>query len=214
MSEGPIHLPKPLFSRVAFFGDAKIPKKNQVYKDAYNVARLMAQNGFVIINGGGPGGLDAATQGAEDGKGKTVAVTFHPKEAGGFEGSYLKNINRVDREVVTSNYSARMFALIEEADLFVIFKGGSGTLSELGTVWVLANIYHGHHKPFILYGGYWWEIIDVLYKNMNIDDQEMDCFRIVESPEAVLEAVKHFEWKFSQIDHAHCQVCGERAFMT
>jgi predicted Rossmann-fold nucleotide-binding protein len=92
-----------------------------------------------------------------------------------------------------------MFGLIAESDLFVVFRGGSGTISEFGTIWVLANIYYGHHKPFILYGGFWWEIVDVLYKNMSIDDQEMDCFRIVESPEAVLEAIKHFEWKMGQL---------------
>ncbi len=203
-----------LFKRVAFFGDANFPKNEKTYKDAYAVAKLLAQNGFAIVNGGGPGVMDAATQGAESVGGETVAVTFSPKEAKSFEGGYLKNLKRVDKEVVTNDYVARMFALIENSDLFVIFRGGSGTLSEFGTVWVLANIYHGHHKPFILYGGFWWEIIDVLYKTMSIDEQEMNSFRIVESPEAVLEAIKHFEWKMGQIDHSHCKVCGERAFMT
>lgn len=203
-----------IFRHIAFFGDAKIPKKDPVYKDAFQVAKLLAQNKFVIVNGGGPGVMDASTQGAEAGGGETVAVTFQPKNAGSFEGRYLKNIAKVEREVVTENYIDRMFALIENSDLFVVFKGGSGTLSEFGTVWVLANIYHGHHKPFILYGGYWWEIIDTLYRNLNIDEQEMDCFRIVESPQAVLEAIHQFEWKMSQIDHTHCKVCGERAFMT
>lgn len=205
---------KHLFQRVAFFGDAKFPKSDVTYKAAFGVAKLLAQNNYVIVNGGGPGVMDASTQGAEAGAGETVAVTFQPKEAGSFEGGYLANLKRVDKEVVTSNYIDRMFSLIKESDMFVVFRGGSGTLSEFGTIWVLANIYYGHHKPFILYGGFWWEIIDVFYKNMSIDAQEMDVFRIVESPEAVLEAIKHFEWKFSQIDHSHCRVCGERAFMT
>ena len=51
--------------------------------------------------------------------------------------------------------------------MFLIFKGGSGTISELGTVWVLAKLYYGHHKPFILYGKHWIEIIDTIKKNMN-----------------------------------------------
>jgi uncharacterized protein (TIGR00730 family) len=203
-----------IFKRIAFFGDAQTPKSDPEYKEAFAVAKLLAEQGLVIVNGGGPGIMDASTQGAEAAGGETIAVTFSPKEAGSFEGRYLKNLAKVDKEVVTNNYIARMFALIENSDMFVIFKGGSGTLSEFGTVWVLSNIYHGHHKPFILYGGFWWEIIDTLYRTMNIDEQEMDCFRIVESPDAVLEAIRQFEWKMGKIDHTRCKVCGERAFMT
>jgi hypothetical protein len=205
---------KQLIKRVAFFGDAKFPKGDQTYKVAFRVAKLLAQNGYVIVNGGGPGVMDASTQGAEAGGGETMAVTFKPKFAPGFEGGYLKNLKKVDEHVVTNNYIDRMFGLIAESDVFVVFRGGSGTMSEFGTIWVLANIYYGHHKPFILYGGFWWEIIDVLYRTMSIDEKELDVFRIVESPEAVLEAIKQFEWKFAQIDHSHCEVCGEKAFMT
>jgi len=205
---------KPLIRRVGFFGDAKFPKSDPNYKAAYNVAQLVAKNGYTIVNGGGPGVMDASTQGAESVGGQSIAVTFSPKEAGSFEGGYLKNLVKVDKHVVTENYIDRMFALIQESDMFIVFRGGSGTMSEFGTIWVLANIYYGHHKPFLLYGGFWWEIIDVLHKNMSIDEQEMNVFRIVESPEAVLEGIKHFEWKMSQIDHSHCRVCSERAFMT
>lgn len=206
--------PSRLINRIAFFGDAKFPKSDPTYKIAFKVAQLLANEGYVIVNGGGPGVMDAATQGAESVGGKTVAVTFKPKDAPSFEGGYLKNLNLVDRHVVTENYIDRMFALIEESDMCIVFRGGSGTMSEFGTIWVLANIYYGHHKPFLLYGGFWWEIIDVLHKNMSIDAQEMDCFRIVESPEAVVEGIKHFEWKLGQIDHTRCKVCGEKAFMT
>lgn len=203
-----------LIKRIAFFGDAHFPVHDPTYTSAYEVAKLLAQHKFSIVNGGGPGVMDAATQGAESAGGETVAVTFKPKDARSFEGSYVTNVGKVDREVKTTNYIERMFGLIDEADAFVVFRGGSGTISEFGTIWVLANIYYGHHKPFLLYGGFWWEIVDVLYKNMSIDPQEMDCFRIVESPEAVLEGIRHFEWKLGQIDHSHCKVCGERAFMT
>lgn len=203
-----------LIKRIAFFGDAQFPKSDSTYKSAFNVAQLLAKEGLVIVNGGGPGVMDASTQGAESVGGETVAVTFKPKDAPSFEGGYLKNLKLVDRHVVTENYIDRMFALIEESDMFIVFRGGSGTMSEFGTIWVLANIYYGHHKPFLLYGGFWWEIIDVLHKNMSISEQEMDCFRIVESPESVIEGIRHFEWKMGQIDHAHCRVCGEKAFMT
>lgn len=202
-----------LIKRVAFFGDANIPETDSDYVDAYQTARLLAENDLVIVNGGGPGIMDASTQGAVSVGGKTVAVTMKPKFTSSFEGRYLKNLDVVNREVVKSTYIERMFGLIEESDVFVVFRGGSGTLSEFGTVWVLANIYYGHHKPFILFGDYWWQIIQVLKDNLNIDEQEMSCFKIVESPKATLEAILHFEWKFQQNKHKNLYGATEAAFM-
>lgn len=208
------NLPKhQLIRHVAFFGDANTPKGDPDYMAAFESARLLAESGYAIVNGGGPGIMDASTQGAESVQGETVAVTFTPKDAASFEGRYMTNLRRVDQEVVTNDYIRRMFALIAQSDTFVIFRGGSGTMSEFGTVWVLANIYYGHHKPFILYGKHWWEIIDAIHGNMNIDEQEMNCFKIVESKEEVLVALERFEWQMEQVDHKHCQMSAEKAFM-
>ena len=202
-----------LIRRIAFFGDANIPREDDDYVAAYQTARLLALNNYSIVNGGGPGIMDASTQGAESVNGKTVAVTMQPKQTSSFEGRYLKNLDIVDKEYITENYIDRMFGLIEHSDLFLIFRGGSGTLSEFGTVWVLANIYYGHHKPFILYGDFWWPIMEAIHTNLNIDDQEMECFRVVETPKQALEAIQHFEWKFQQIEHKNMSGSSESAFV-
>ena len=180
-----------LIKNIAFFGDANIPKSDPVYKDAFAVAKELAEAGFTIVNGGGPGVMDASTQGAIAGNGETISVTFYPKDATNFEGRYLGNVT--SEEIITSNYIERMFKLMEHADLFVMFKGGSGTVSEFGTAWVLANIYFGHHKPFLLYGDFWLEIIDAFRRNMNIDSKEMSVFEIVTRTEDVYPAIKWFD---------------------
>ncbi|EKE12990.1 MAG: hypothetical protein ACD_13C00108G0010 [uncultured bacterium] len=95
-----------------------------------------------------------------------------------------------------------MFKLLEYGDVFVIFKGGSGTVSEFGTAWVLAKLYFGHHKPIILYGRFWAEILDVFRKNMNIDSTEMSVFEICSTKDEVLSAIDRFENKISQRDHS------------
>lgn len=207
-----VPLPRPILKNIAFFGDANIKKDDPVYKDAFAIAKHLAHEGFTIVNGGGPGVMNASTQGALSADGETLSVTFSPKDAPGFEGKYLGNVTK--NEIVTSNYIERMFKLLEHADLFIIFKGGSGTISEFGTAWVLAKIYYGHHKPFILYGSFWREIIEVLEKNMNIDKQELSVFKIVEKKEEILSAIKEFEDHFAKLDHTHCRVCAEKAFMT
>ena len=190
-------LPRPLIKNIAFFGDANIPEQDPVYKDAYEVAKVLGAHRYTIVNGGGPGVMNAATQGAEAGGGETLSVTFKPKNAPGFEGRYIGNIT--DKEIKTTNYIDRMFKLLEHADMFIIFKGGSGTISEFGTAWVLAKIYYGHHKPFILYGAYWAEIIEVIKKYLNIDRQELDVFEIVTRREDVLPTIEKFEKKMQEM---------------
>lgn len=199
---------RPVLKNIAFFGDANIPKTDQAYKDAFGLAKVLAQKGYVIVNGGGPGVMDAATQGAEEAGGETLSVTFSPKNAPGFEGRYLGNVT--DREIKTTNYIERMFKLMEHADLYIIFQGGTGTISELGTAWVLGKLYYGHHKPFILFGDFWKPIIKVIRENMNIDDQEMDVFRIVNNTEDAMVVMKHFEHMMQKQDHSDdCRVCTD-----
>lgn len=207
-----IHLPRPLIKNIAFFGDANISEDDPVYKDAFEVSKILATEGFTIVNGGGPGVMLASTKGAEEVSGETLTVTFFPENAPGFEGRYVGNVP--DREIVTDNYIERMFKLMEHADLYIIFKGGSGTISEFGTAWVLAKLYYGHHKPFILFGDFWKKIIKVFKENMNIDGKEMDAFRIVSKREDMIPAIKKLEKMLESHDHEKCKVCSEKAFMT
>src|SRR3990167_2343576 len=196
---------------IAFFGDADISETDETYKAAFDVAEALALEGYVVVDGGGPGVMEAATSGAEKGGGKTISVTFDPVNAPGFEGKYVGNVT--DEEIVTTNYLERMFKLMEHGDMFIIFKGGSGTISEFGAAWVLAKLYYGHHKPFILFGDFWVEIIDTIKKNMNISQMELSVFEIVIRKEDILPTIRRFEANAKKIDHSHCRVCAERAFM-
>lgn len=203
---------RPIIKNIAFFGDANVSEDDPVYRVAFEVAKALAFEGYTIVNGGGPGVMNASTQGAEEGGGETLSVTFTPTDAPGFEGRYVGNVP--DKEIKTSNYIERMFKLLEHADCFIIFKGGSGTISEFGTAWVLAKIYYGHHKPFILYGDFWADVIDVLKKNMNLDKQELTVFDIVTRKDDILPTIRRFEKKLQSLDHrGDCKICVDKAFM-
>jgi uncharacterized protein (TIGR00730 family) len=200
------------FKKVAFFGDAAVLPESTYYQAAYHAAKKLAKMGYVIVNGGGPGIMDASTRGAESVDGETLSVTFYPEHASGFEGRYLSNVT--DKEVKTPNYIERMFKLMEESDIFLIFQGGTGTISEFGTAWVLAKLYYGHHKPFILVGAFWRPVIGAMHDNLLIDAKEMDVFRIVDSIDDVVPTMKKLEQALNKIDHGHCQHCSESAFMS
>jgi len=185
---------------IAFFGDADISEADETYIAAFDVAETLAKEGYAIVDGGGPGVMEAATSGAEKANGETISVTFDPVNAPGYEGKYLGNVT--DEEIVTTNYIERMFKLMEYGDIFLIFKGGSGTISEFGTAWVLAKLYYGHHKPIILYGDFWIPIIDAIRANMNIDAKEYSIFEICRSKEEVLKAIQKFEIQIAARDHS------------
>jgi hypothetical protein len=196
---------------IAFFGFADFPKTSYNYKLAFSAAQLLAKSGYTIVNGGGPGIMDAATQGAESVGGETLAITFTPKDAPNFEGRYLAN--RVDKEIKTTNYIERMFKLLEHADCFIIFKGGSGTISEWGAAWVLAKLYYPHHKPFILYGRHWHKILTTLKATMKLRPVELKVFKIVDEEKELIPALIGFEKEMTEYDHAHCRICKDKAFM-
>jgi len=191
---------KGYIKNIAFFGDADISVTDETYTQAFKLAEILAQEKYVIVDGGGPGVMEAATSGAQKVNGDTITVTFDPTNAPGFEGKYIGNVP--DEEIVTTNYIERMFKLMEYGDAFILFKGGSGTISEFGTAWVLAKLYYGHHKPFILFGSYWAEIIDVFRKNMNIDNKELSVFEIANRVEDVLPIIRKFEKQMAARDHS------------
>jgi predicted Rossmann-fold nucleotide-binding protein len=78
-------------------------------------------------------------------------------------------------------------------DAYVTFKGGTGTLSEFGMAWGLARLYFGHHKPFILFGDFWREVLAAFEKNMYIRGEELKVYRIAATPENVLKELQNLD---------------------
>ncbi len=179
------------FKNITIFGFADAHEDRPVWKDAYNTAKLLAEHGYTIVNGGGPGVMKAASLGAKEANGKVIGVSFYPKDAPYFEGR--DKSNPVDQEIKTTNYLERTLRLLDIGDAYVIFQGGTGTISEFGMVWGLARLYFGHHKPFILYGSFWHEILEAIAKNMYIRGEELRVYRIVDTPKEVLEEIRKFE---------------------
>ena len=183
-------------SRVGVFGFADAKKTDKDYGAAFESAKILAQNGYIIVDGGGPGIMRAATEGAHAGGGKVIGVTYYwdPKDGDHpafFEGRDAEN--RFDEEFKTNTYVERTLKLMDVADVYLVFNGGTGTISEFGMAWGLARLHFGHHKPLILFGSFWHEIIEVLGKNMRLRPEELKVYHIVTTSEEVLMKVKSLE---------------------
>ncbi|MBI2405655.1 LOG family protein [Candidatus Microgenomates bacterium] len=191
--------PSPIIKQISIFGFADAKREDPLYKEAYEAAQVLAQHGYVVINGGGPGVMRAASEGAKAVGGRTIGVTFYPKDIALFEGRDPEN--PLDQEVVTQNYLERTLKLLELGDAYLIFKGGTGTISEFGMAWGLARLYFGHHKPLILYGKFWEEVIAAFIRSMRMRPEELKVYRIATKPTEVLEAIELFEDLLSHEDH-------------
>lgn len=176
---------------ISYFCFADTSRSDPLYRQAYELAKFMAQRGFITINGGGPGSMRAVSEGAKAGGGTVIGVTFYPKDITNFEGRDPNN--PIDEEVVTKNYLERTLKLLELGDVYIVLAGGTGTISEFGMAWGMANLYYGHHKPLILYGSFWKDIIEAFVNNMRVRPEDLRVYRIVKSPQEALSAISEFE---------------------
>jgi len=184
---------------VSFLGYADAQTGDPLYESAKETARVLAEHGIINVNGGGPGVMRAATEGAHEGGGKAYVSTFYPQHMENFEGK--DPLNKADKEIVMNNYLDRTLKLLELGNAYLMFNGGTGTVSEFGMAWGLAKLYLGHHKPLILYGEFWHEIVEAFAKNMHIRPVALRVYRIVTTPEDALKALIYYDKELSKGKH-------------
>lgn len=193
--------------QISYFGFADAAPNDPLYKEAYECAKFLTKKGFVAINGGGPGVMRAVSEGAKAVGGKAIGVTFYPEDITNYEGRDPEN--PMDEEIETKNYLERTMKLLELGDAYVIFRGGTGTISEFGMAWGLARLYFGHHKPLILYGEFWNEIIKDFKKNMRIRPEDLKVYKVVKTPLEAYKAITFFENILRKQNNVHD---NEKAF--
>ena len=187
--------------QLAYFGFADASPNDPLYKEAFECAKYLAGKGFVSINGGGPGTMRAVSEGAKAAGGTAIGATFYPKDITNFEGR--DKDNPLDIEVRTKNYLERTLKLLELGDAYIVLKGGTGTISEFGMAWGLARLYYGHHKPLILYGGFWNNIVESFVQNMRIRPEDLKVYRVVNTPEEAYEAINTFDELIDGREHTN-----------
>lgn len=187
--------------QVAIFGSSHASSDSPLAKDAFEVSKKLAEAGYIVVDGGGPGVMRAATIGAKSAGGKVIGIILEADKHMHYEGRDPQNL--FDIEIKAKNYVERTLALMREGQVYVIFNGGTGTISEFGMAWGLAKLYFGHHKPLILYGKFWQNVMDVFEENMLITKEEQEVYKIVDSPEGVLDAIMEFEEELEKGKHKH-----------
>jgi uncharacterized protein (TIGR00730 family) len=134
---------------VSIFGSARTGPDDPQYAAAQETARLLAEAGFSIITGAGPGIMEAANKGARDGGGHSVGCNIElPFEQG--SNPY------VDTLVNFRYFMVRKTMFIKYSVAFIIFPGGFGTLDELFEALTLIQTGKIYQFPVILFGRHYW----------------------------------------------------------
>jgi hypothetical protein len=141
---------------ISVFGSARTPREHLDYRMAEQVGRRLAEAGFAVITGGGPGAMEAANKGACDGGGVSVGL--------GIELPFEQEMNDwVDLAVNFRYFFARKTMFIKYAQGFVVLPGGFGTFDELFESLVLVQTHKVTSFPIVLVGTeYWRGLLDWL----------------------------------------------------
>lgn len=175
--------------KVTIFGYSECEKDDELYSQAYKTGKLLAQKGYIVVNGAGPGVMRASSEGAKAGGGKTIGISFRPKDMTNFEGRDKQN--PIDEEHIEPNYVERTLKLLDMGDVYIFFNGGTGTISEFGMAWGLARLYFGKHKRLILFGTWWHEILESFARNMKMRSEELKVYSIINTPEEAVACVEN-----------------------
>jgi uncharacterized protein (TIGR00730 family) len=134
---------------VTVFGSARTSPTDPDYLAAERTSRLLAEAGFAILTGGGPGIMEAANKGARSVKGRSIGCNIElPYEQ--VPNPYL------DTVVKFRYFFVRKTMFIKYSNAFVIFPGGFGTLDELFEALTLIQTGKIFHFPVVLFGSWYW----------------------------------------------------------
>jgi uncharacterized protein (TIGR00730 family) len=174
---------------VVLWGSARCKPEDPFYRSAVETARLLAQAGFGIITGGGPGIMEAANKGAQEAGGISIGLPM--------ESLTGENPNQFqDLSLVFRSFAARKTMFITHAKAMVVFPGGFGTLDELFEAFVLVQTRKVQPFPIMLYGKAFWSglltwIQDTLATTAKtIGPKDLDLFCVTENPLEVVEIIE------------------------
>jgi len=178
---------------VTMFGSARIKPNHKMYHAAEETARLLAENGYAVITGGGPGIMEAGNRGAYMAKGESVGLNI--------ELPYEQKPNPYIRTLINFHYFfCRKVMFVKYARAVVIFPGGFGTMDELFESLTLVQTGRMSKVPIILFGSYYWKGLEDWFRGMLvqehcIDENDLYIYNIVDEPEDVIKILKDFYGK-------------------
>jgi len=175
---------------VSVFGSARTHRDDPYYAMARELGKKLAEAGYAVITGGGPGIMEAANRGCQEGGQLSIGCNIElPREQG---------LNRyVDLGIEFRYFFARKVMFVKYADAFVIFPGGYGTLDELFEALTLIETRKVQDFPVILMGSDYWDgmldwIRDTLLAHAAVSKEDVALLRLTDSTDEAVRIIQAY----------------------
>ena len=172
---------------VTVFGSARTKPGEPRYELARTIGRKLAEAGYAVITGGGPGEMEAANRGCQEGGGLSVGCNIElPHEQG---------LNAyVDLGVEFRYFFARKTMFVKYAEAFVILPGGFGTMDELFEALTLIQTGKVRHFPVVLVdSGYWSGLLDWIRSTLlaegAVSEADIALLQVVDDPDEAVAII-------------------------
>lgn len=174
---------------VTMFGSSKVNSKNKYYKNAQELSSMLAQRGFNIMTGGGPGVMEAANRGA-----------FGHKDVESIGLNIDLPFEQIPNKYTTTDlnfdyFFSRKVMLVKYSIGYVIFPGGYGTLDELFEALTLIQTKKITGVKVFLVGIQYYKplfkfIESKLYKNGMISEEDFKQIRLTDDLQHVVDELE------------------------
>ncbi len=173
---------------VSIFGSARTASDDPSYAAAEQFGRILADSGWAVISGGGPGIMEAANKGACEAGGVSVGL--------GIELPFEQRFNHwVDIGIHFRYFFARKTCFVKYAQAFVVFPGGFGTLDETFEALTLVETHKVTSFPVILMGkDYWAGLLEWIHQTMLVQGKiapvDLAVLHVTDDPQEALEIIE------------------------
>jgi len=173
---------------ISIFGSARTQENSYTYNITRDLSRALANNGYQVISGGGPGIMKAAIEGSYLSGNKSIALNLKLP--------FEENILADQKESLSFDYfMTRKLAFAKYSDAFIVMHGGFGTLDELFEILTLMQTNKMKNKKVILFGSFFWGglmdwIEETLLFQKLISKADLQNICIVNSIDEVLHKIK------------------------
>ena len=173
---------------VTVFGSARMPSSDPWYSKAEEVGRLLVENGYAAISGGGPGIMEAVNKGAFKAGGTSVGLNIelpHEQQPNQYQ----------NRQLFFRYFFIRKVCFVKYATGFIMFPGGFGTLDELYESITLIQTERISRFPVVLLGRkHWGGLIEWMDQELRatrlIGNGDMQLFTVCDEPEEALAFIR------------------------
>ena len=178
-------------SAVTIFGSARVTEADPWYQAARETARLLGQEGFAIISGGGPGAMEAANRGAREAGALSIGLNIelpHEQHSNPY----------IDRGIDFRYFFVRKTMFVKYSSAFVVFPGGFGTLDELfESLTLIQTGKIEHFKVVLMCRAYWAPLLDWLRTTVaaegKIDLGDLQLVEVTDDPHEAVRIVVESE---------------------